>query len=447
MPLLIRASYRAVAVRALLALVTASLASLGLAGCDNVPGRKASLASGASPLKSAPIALSANASAAGSAPVRGMCGTGTWLTYGHDAQRTSASDACCRGKLSLRWRSGLPDGGGRATSISHVIADDGRVFASGVRGQSGVVARLDLRGEARWVYDSRADLYRASWLTAAYGRVLLNDDGLYLIDAESGIKAFDRGLDTWGQTLADGDKFYLVNTWHIDGPGTYVGALDTSAKLVWKRNEYGFVRGDVLDDVGAVAFDAGVLFQAASYKFGHASGVFAFDGATGKPRWSVPSQPLSHLSADRGRLFLIEKDPKTRLPILVARAQNGGSMAWSAPAPGAWVAAPVIADGKVIVLSERQGVVAYRVADGERLWAAPVPGLKPPTVLSATALAAAVGSGTLLVAAGDTLRLLSLDDGSEVSALPLGAPIHSPVLVGNRAYAVSQGQALAFDCE
>lgn len=315
-----------------------------------------------------------------------------------------------------------------------------------MKGNSPTAHRLSAAGALVWTYDTRADIQRAHWPALAHGSLVVNDDGFYLLAPDTGKNRFDRGLDTWGQVLADESRWYLTNTWHVEGPGVYVGAFDPEGKHLWKQNKYGSVKEDVMDDVGAIALDGGRLFQAANYKFAAHSGVFAFDAATGERRWGVATLPVSDLSAGHGKLFLLEKEARGKDASLVARAQDTGRVAWETAAPGARAAAPVLAAGLVLIDRGASGVFAHRAATGELAWSAAVPGKRSDKVPCATTLLVAYGSGTVVVTSGDAVTLLSLADGRVLDGgAGALADVHSPVLVGRRLYVITGASLAALD--
>ena len=387
--------------------------------------------------------------ASSSAPSRPKfhCVSDGWTTYAHDAGRTSASPGCALGPYAVTW-TWTAEGGTREREARahHVIADERGVYVVGVKGNSPVAYRLDVRGKLQWHHDTRADIQRAHWPTLALGSLIVNDDGFYLLSPESGKNRYDRGLDTWGQSLAAGGHLYLTNTWHVEGPGVFVGAFDREGRALWKANKFGSVKEDVMDDVGAIAVDHGILFQAANYRFGQSSGVFAFDALSGAPRWSKATMPVGDLSAASGRVFSLEKEARGKEPRLVVRKAATGDTAWELAVPGVRSAAPVLADHRVIVDRGEGGLVALDQATGVEAWHGAA-GKRHDKIAWSTTLAAATGSGTLIVTSVDGLAVLSLVDGeTRWAGAPDGlADVHSPVLVGTRLYVIAGGAVVALD--
>jgi outer membrane protein assembly factor BamB len=381
---------------------------------------------------------------AGAAP-QVTCKVEPWTTYGKDARRTSATAGCCVGPLKEAWRArATTNTKARPPLFEHPIADDQAVYAVGLRGKSSTGHKFTLDGKAVWTFDSRADLHLANWPTLAHDVLIVNDDGFYMVNLETGKNMYARGLDTFGQTASDEQRLYLVNTWHVEGPGLFVGAFTPEGVNIWKRNKYGSEPHDMMDDLGAIALDNGLVFQAANYKFANFSGVFAFDRETGEMRWSKAAKPIGFLSASDGRIYTVERGAQGRQ--VVARSQADGSVFWSTPMPTLRAAAPVVAGGLVIVDTEKDGVHALEADSGKVAWIAPIKSTHKNTVGQITTLAAALGSKTLVATVDGTIHILSLDDGSERFSLCLGGrqEVHSPVLVGERLYVVANGELVAF---
>jgi outer membrane protein assembly factor BamB len=386
----------------------AALAALA-AGCrcdaPGGPGGAPGPASAASASASAGASVSGSASAAPASP----CGASAWLTYNHDGARTGASDGCCRGPLRPLWTA-RPRGAGRERPgvYYHAVADEGAVYASGVIGQSPALVRhAAASGDPTWAFDSRVDYAQAPWptLAPALGRVVLSDDGFFILDPASGERVAKRGLDYWGQTASDAARIYYVNTSHVDGPGIFVGAADPDGAPLWQRNRFGGAPRDVTDEVGAVTLAGGRLFHATRVRGGGLVGVFAFDAATGAPGWSFQAVPLGDPSARDGRLYSPEQSAAG--PALVARDLETGAAAWSAPLrPGPIRRAPVLTGG-LVVLTERDGLRALEAEGGQERWHVDLKlGLReaPPY---ATAVAAAEGSKTLVVATAGRAKNLA----------------------------------------
>lgn len=424
------------------ALLTAALSLALSAGCKD-PKKDAPTAPATS--AAPPIATTrATTSAAPAAPsvshaATPACPKDDWPTYGHDPARTGASKGGLPRALRVLSTTKPPDVPPRAAAAQHAIVHEGVVFASGVTGKSPSAWRLGEKGEIAWRFDSRADIQRSTWLCAAMGSVVLNDDGFYLLHPETGKNRFDRGLDTWGQTLATRDHFFLVNTWHVEGPGTFVGAFTEEGKTLWKANRYGSVKEDVMDDGGAIALTDKTLFHAANYKFAPHGGLSALDvDDKGKRRWFVNTFPISDVSTDGELVYEVEKPTRKDEPELVARKVATGEPAWKAPAKAAMHGAPVVFDGGVFV--DRGGEIARLSAkDGAVVWSKTVAGKRAAEALpSGTVIAASACEKKLVVTAGDKVLVLSAESGEVVSELEV-PEAHSPAVGGGRVVVVSKG--------
>lgn len=390
--------------------------------------------------------------AAPAPPEPPRCPSDDWTTYAHDARRTATSRGCCSGQLERAWTFRPETGGdGRKPVAEHVVVGPDAIYVTAQLGQSPALYKLDPFGNELWRFDSRVDIYRAEWPTLAHGVVFQNDDGLYPLDDATGKLVQRLGLDSWGQTLADSERFYAVNRWHIEGFPVFVGALDQRGSALWKRNTAGIRREDVRDVIGGIALDNGTLFFAARYLYTRVleSGVYAFDPATGEQRWSQPTEPRTQISAGNGAVYLVEKGDTTSE--LRARAQETGSVLWSVPLRVRRRAAPVLADGKVIVVTASGELVAVDASTGKRAWTQklgkkPVPPRRPPRW--STTIAAAAGSQTLVVTEDDAVSVHSLKDGSEKwrGSVAGARHLHSPVIGGGRVYVSADGAIHALGC-
>jgi outer membrane protein assembly factor BamB len=106
----------------------------------------------------------------------------------------------------------------------------------------------------------------------------------------------------------------------------------------------------------------------------------------------------------------------------------------------------VIAAGLVVVDRADLGVFAYDAETGAEAWRGAA-GKRSEKIPLSTTLAAALGTGTLVVTSIDGVAIVSLADGSQRWA---GAPgglsdFHSPVVVGTRIYVIAGTSAVALD--
>lgn len=398
----------------------------------------------------APSPIVATAAHADPGPAR-VCGRSAWSTYAHDAARTSASDGCIDRALPIAWvfapESRTPS---RDARVAHAIADGDSVYAQGTIGKSPALWRLDARtGAVLWVFDSRSDIARSSWPTIAPRTVVMVDDGVYLVDVDRGVNR-GRELDAWGQSIAIGDRVLVSNTWQTDGYGPYLALLDSEARPLWKRDTTARERGWAPPDVGGIALDAGVVVHA-SNQYPRESYVSAFDARDGGGKWRVDSTTIESAPSVAGeRMFAIEKWNGDKVDRVVTRSMGDGSVAWSREMPGSRGPSPVLV-GTLVVVHSEAAVVAIDAASGEIAWTALLPRTAP-AAQSATTLAAATGSGTLVVCSGARIHVLRLSDGSEVASID-PAPgastpassrakttrIDSPVIVGEALYVVAGG--------
>jgi hypothetical protein len=396
-----------------------------------------------------------------------------WTTYGHDARRTSASNACVHTSFKELWRYPMPvTDGAFAGAPANEIADTSAVY---VHMQAGTVPTVDkvsaATGTQSWRHHGGADFDNGNWLTLGLGYVMVDDDGVYQIDVQDGGLARTSGVDWWGQTAADTSRFYVVTTTHGDGPGAFVGAWDATKGLIWKANQQGACQPAVGDENGGLAVDGTVVFFAPRYEVGamggglvadagvaltYPSGLYAFDAATGTKKWSVQSTPKSAISAGDGHVYGIEPGPA-----LVARSETDGSVAWSAPIQGMAAAVstspPVLAAGLVIVATTDH-VLAFDAMTGKAAWSTMVQGAgqhgydqntvdflscpqaqEPMASLAPTTLAAATSSNTLVVTGSTAISVLSLSTGAVLGTYALMGAF-DPVLVADRLYVLSYGQ-------
>jgi hypothetical protein len=373
-------------------------------------------------------------------PPSPVCHDDAWTTYGHDAARTSASGGCVRGPLRVAWKTAPRCATGCTSFATRAIADADSVYVAGAYGPVPTLWRADARqGSFAWRYDSRTECVRGGWPTLANDRVILVDDGVNSVDARTGI-GHRAELDAWGESLSDGTRVFVENDWYLDGWGLYLSAFDQDLHLLWRRDYNALARGVIVPDVGGLAFDAGVLVHAAQHGPLTGSGLSAFDPVTGQRRWRAAVSPMSSPSIAGGRVFAIERWAGERVDRLAARSLADGELLWARELAGARGPAPVLAAGLVVVHG-KDAVSAFDAVTGTPAWEAPVARTADP-MQSATTIAAALGSGTLLVLSKTTFHVLRLDDGSEVwSGVPIAhaRKVEAPVVVGEAVYVVTDG--------
>ena len=367
------------------------------------------------------------------------CGANSWAMFGHDPARTSASDGCVDGALKIAWTfqprglCGYKAANGR---VQHAIADVEAVFASGDCAGAPAVWRVDpTKGTTVWTM-SRADYSRASWPALAGDRVVSSDDGVFFIDRANG-QWNGRELDIWGESIVDGDRYFVDNTWQLDGAGPFVGRFDASTKWVWKASVFYGGRGKNIADVGGIALSGSVVVHAAAAGARGAPTLSAHDADSGERKWSATGTwPESAPSIADGKVFTIERWSKENDDRLVARDLSSGTVAWSAPSGWARGAPPAIAP-KVVLVHSRDAVRAFDRRTGAPVWSTPLP-RSTPLVQSMTTLAIALGSDTVVVTTEARVVVLKLADGKELwsgaAVSGHGAICGSPIVVGKTVY-------------
>jgi outer membrane protein assembly factor BamB len=345
--------------------------------------------------------------------------------------------------LQVRWKAtAVPPVSARPATYEHVIVSDGALFVGGLAGKSSMMHRLELDGAHTWVLDTRNDLHFAYWLTAAHDVVMINDDGTFLLDPANGKMKYNRGLDCWGQSVADSERFFWTNAWHIHGPGLFVGGFTNQGMPLWKQSKYGGIEPhDMMDDLGAVSTDGTVLIQAANYKFANFSGLFAFEPATGDKRWGRPIYPLGSATMGDGKVYVTERIKKARH--VTARAQDTGEEIWSVSIPGAQTEVLPLGGGLLLVDTEKDGLLALDAATGKLVWKTEPRARQIPRIGHETTVAIALGNETVAWTVGGELVLLSLRTGEIKGVLALGKHVHSPVLASGLLYAVADGEVVA----
>jgi hypothetical protein len=351
-------------------------------------------------------------------------------------------------------------------TVDHVVTSAGAIYTRFTAGFGPEVDRLTTGGQKTWswVVPGGRDTFELHWSTVALGVLLVEDDGLFVVDTGDGGDVGGGSFDDWGQNTADGTRFYVnsdVNS--PDGPGLYIGAYDAKGNSLWTKDSYKVCGSGVSETYGSLAVDGGKVFRSGVYSSPAgtaspiASGIASYDVATGAPGWSKPTTPASAISTSGGRLFLIEKTGTTSA--LVARSTTDGSVGWSQPLTAPSVQAPVVANGLVIVATSTD-VRAFHADTGAAGWTAT--GIMAATAVHSfqgafdncnqsqiafgtlpyTTIAAALGSNSVVVTAKDAVHVLSLADGSDTwHGTPAKAtgPLRNPVIVGHTLYAIDTG--------
>jgi outer membrane protein assembly factor BamB len=432
--------------------IAASLAVLSATACSEqvAPSARSSItlasALAASPAPALDAGVASDDSHVG-APTRAAtsCPPTPWASYAHDPARTSASEGCVDGPLSVRWkltRQGTCGYRFRAGRILHAIAEENAIFASVDCGESPAVMRVTPQGEPLWTF-SRADYGLGTWPALAGDAILSTDDGVFLIDRETGKFRF-HDLDVWGEPAVVGDSFYVDNTYQLDGYGPFLGAFGTSLKWQWQRSVINPGKNPRIPRTGGMAFADGRVVHAAAMGGHSVPSLSAHDASTGERRWTAPGTwPESAPSIAGGRVFAVERWHGEKADRLVARSLDDGAVAWSQAIAWARGPSPVIA-GKLVIIHGAEGVRAHDRETGALVWSNPAP-RKAAYAEAATTMAAALGSRTLVVASGSTIVVIKLEDGSEQWSGVVAGGVDRPVVVGRTVYVASDGALVRLD--
>jgi len=335
---------------------------------------------------------------------------------------------------------------GTPSHATRAIVSNDALYVTGGIGPTPTIWRLDpATGAIVWTYVTMADSTRDNWPTLEGDKLLLVDDGVYSIDAATGHG--HRGeLDAWGESLTEGLHLYAENDQYWDGYGLYVSAFDLEARLLWRRDYDALIRFFTAPDVGGLALGDGRLVHAAQHGPLHSTALSAFDPASGEKVWRTSVSPESSPSIADGKVFAIERWKGEKVDRLVARTLGDGVLVWAHELPNARGSAPLLATGLVVVHGS-DGVLAFERSSGAEVWSAALPRTTQ-AIQSATTMAAATGSGTLVVASGATIHLLQLSDGTERAStvpVPHAKRLEGPVVAGSTLYVMADGAVLRLD--
>ncbi len=148
------------------------------------------------------------------------------------------------------------------------------------------------------------------------------------------------------------------------------------------------------------------------------------------PVWTVeiPAPPVSAPLVCGDRLILGLKTG------VFARRVTDGSEVWTAKIA---VDGPIATSGDLVIAPEQQDLHAINAATGAVVWTKRTGRLTAPPLLT---------DDTLVVAAGEMLRLLRLADGEEIWSRDVGVVKQRPAVLGSRLYAAAaDGRLLALD--
>ncbi|MBV8170517.1 MAG: PQQ-binding-like beta-propeller repeat protein [Candidatus Eremiobacteraeota bacterium] len=267
---------------------------------------------------------------------------------------------------------------------------------------------LSTTGQHQWSYVEHRDYEEGHWLSVFGSGVVLQDDGEPLDNPSTGalIKWLANSFDSWGETIPDATGLYGANTFLADGADLYVYAYSTSNALLWKALQQKSTKYSSDGDGGLLLVN-GTLYYAADYTdpSPNASGIYALNAASGAKIGYVATTPTSEMSADANNIYLIENSST-----LVARSQSTLAKLWSVNLTFGSTAAPVIADGMVIVATYNS-VAAFDPASGHNIWTTNVQPVYSGQY--STAMCAALVSNTLVVTSFDGVHLLNIANGAD----------------------------------
>ncbi len=398
------------------------------------------------------IAASGGGCGGSSSVMSGNGGSGTptpvpsirddWPMYGHDARHTSASVGSIAGSLKVAWRyNPVAAPSDTFSTVYNAVGTISGVYVHWF--QSGVsilsagpsVDAVSTGGGRTWTFVELRDYDEGHWLSIFNNGVVLQDDGEPNLDTGTGkvVKYLASSYDSWGETIPDPSGFYGANTFIADGPNLFVYSFDASNALRWKALQQTGTKYSQ-DANGGILLSNGVLFYAASYSdpVPHASGIYGLNSSTGTQVAYVAANPSSEMSADASNIYLVENNTS-----LVARTQSNLGAVWSTNIGFGSYAAPVLANGLVIVATG-SGVGAYNASTGKVAWTSPVSVSYGGQY--GTAMCAALGSNTLLVTGNDGLHVLNLATGAEIwhgAVAGAQGTVANPVIVNNPALGVT----------
>ena len=377
------------------------------------------------------------------------CPPDVWPVLSHDAQRSNASKACCASPLSLAFRFEPQDLLHRPARIHHVVSDGRALYASARIGESPAVMAVDFTGKLKWTFDSHVDITRHHWPAIVLDRVVLNDDGLYILERGTGHREVDRGLDSWGEVLTDQRNLFANNTWHIAGPKLYVGALESGGAPLWTRNTLGVTREDYLDRAGGIALSTSTLLQTLDTRPNEPSGIFAFRTEDGRQLWRADAIPVSRISTSAGRAYTVEREASRASYHLVARSLGAGEVVFRTAVDAAEASAPTIAGGLVLLRSGTGTLLAFDAQTGTEVWRRTSEELRRTELARSTSFAVALGNRRVITTEGHELALLDLTTGREIwRGRPTGANgvLHSPIIAVGRVVVVDAKGFLVLSC-
>lgn len=175
--------------------------------------------------------------------------------------------------------------------------------------------------------------------------------------------------------------------------------------------------------------------------------VDAVDESTGAQVWHAAAggSIVGPPTVSGGRVFVVAQGGKGFLDRLIAYYESTGKVAWSytQTVGGVGATAPTASDGRVFVALGDASIRAFRVANGDPLWA-----VGGSTTLRADSAPAVAGDGVYVADAGAGLERFRVDDGRRAwnFLFEPGATASAPLVASSIIYAgMSDGSVAALD--
>lgn len=353
--------------------------------------------------------------------------SGSWPKYQFDDANTGnhPDTSGPSGSLELAWQFSTEQTDEREwRNFNPVVADGSLYFSS----QDGYVYSLDATsGAIEWRFSKKGSSSqedrRKCTPTVADGTVYAEGSGgsLYALDAESGSEEWALEQRSGAQATT---PTVVNNTIYVSWGRLY--ALDGNfGARKWSRG----------GTITSTAFGNETLYVARAD-----AKLAAHDPETGEILWSVDGPTTKPTYADGTVYAAVGRPVDDGEPTLYAVTESG-EIRWKRALPGtiSGVAAPVVADGKVLMgTKESESLHAFSTRDGTEQWSYNAGGWvsAPPTV---------VGDNVYMGGQSQELHCVALDDGTERWTQFLPSTAFSPtVLDGNVFLGTSTGDVIAF---
>lgn len=375
---------------------------------------------------------------------------GDWTQRSGNARHVAPHGALSAAP-QLAWAANIGSGNSRKFRISGgPVASGGRVFAMDAIGR---VSAVSAAGATLWTTSLAPEGARGD---ASGGGIALGDARVFATSGHGEVVALDAasGAVVWRQKLdgaaagaptVDGGLVYVVGR-----AGAALALNAANGRVEWQFDGSPSLSGVIGGSSPAVS-DTSVLFPFSSGE------VIAAQKPGGTPVWS------SQIAGKRlGRGYTgvadITGDPVVVGNVAYVGNQSGRTVAldtatgtplWSAREAAYGPVLPV--GGSVFLISDEAQLVRLDASTGERIWAVDMPyftSQKPRKRAEITAhYGPVLAGGRLVVVSGDgTMRAFSAIDGSLTGSTPIpGGAASAPALAGGALYVVSRrGQLLAF---